>query len=103
MKLSLATAVAATIVAAASCADAICIFGSASAVNMCKNANKSNCIPVTSGDTCVNLIGGPFKSAYTLGDYSCTVFKGAGCNFDTVNVNKVGAAFPWDAASVRCE
>jgi hypothetical protein len=72
-------------------------------INVCKNQGKSNCLPVSSTDTCINLIGGPFVSGYSQGHYSCTIHSSSGCSGTSVSVDKAGwSKFPFKPQSVRC-
>lgn len=60
-------------------------------INVCKSPGKTtNCIGVSSGSTCMNLIGGPFVSGFTSGDYRCTVYSAKGCGGSSHTVDKAG-------------
>jgi hypothetical protein len=48
-------------------------------LNVCKQKGRINCLSVVSQNTCINLIGGPFVSGFTGGNYQCTVFRNRGC------------------------
>lgn len=72
-------------------------------INVCKNIDQTNCIGVSSGNTCINLIGGAFVSGFASGQYTCSIFKKAGCAGSQFLVhNKMNDPFPWDAESIRC-
>jgi hypothetical protein len=71
-------------------------------LNVCKQKGRINCLSVVSQNTCINLIGGPFVSGFTGGNYQCTVFKNRGCGGSTNFVNSFGGDFTFTAASLRC-
>ncbi|KAJ1912106.1 hypothetical protein H4219_005728, partial [Mycoemilia scoparia] len=52
---------------------------SSGTINVCKKGGKQGCLGVSSGDTCVNLIGGPFVSGFAGQDEACTIYKDVDC------------------------
>jgi hypothetical protein len=71
-------------------------------INVCKNRGKSNCIGVSSTNTCINLVGGPFVSGFSS-SAACTIYSGLGCSGTSISVDRSGwANFPITPKSVRC-
>lgn len=83
-----------------------CIFATTSGgyISVCKNTGKTNCLEVSSVNTCINLIGGPFISGFATGvGYSCTIYKSTGCSGTSTSVDHAGwKTFPFTAKSYRC-
>lgn len=72
-------------------------------LNVCKNQGKTNCIGVSSSNTCINLTGGPFISGFSSGGYQCTIYSGLACSGTGITVNRSGwAKFPITPKSLRC-
>ncbi len=85
-------------------AEGVCFpWQGAGTINLCKNPGKTNCLGVSSGNTCINLIGGPFVSGYSSGGYSCTIYAGRGCADTAISVDREGwSRFPITPLSIRC-
>lgn len=72
-------------------------------LNVCKREGKVDCLSVVSSNVCINLIGGPFVSGFSGGNYQCTVFKNKGCGGSTNFVNSFGTnKFTFVPQSLRC-
>lgn len=84
--------------------NAACLpWHSGGVINVCKKTSKKECIGVTSGNTCKNLIGGPFPSGFSSGSYSCYIYSKAGCKGTSVTVDHDGwKSFPITPKSIKC-
>lgn len=72
-------------------------------INVCKLTKKRNCIGVGSTNTCINLVGGPFVSGFTTGNYRCTIYSRSGCAGTSVTVDSSGwSNFPIRPNSIKC-
>ncbi|KAI5849252.1 hypothetical protein BZA05DRAFT_325507, partial [Tricharina praecox] len=72
-------------------------------LQLCKQQGKRNCLGVSSDDTCINLIGGPFVSGWAGGHYQCTIYAGSGCTGTRAMVDREGwSKFDFNAWSMRC-
>lgn len=92
------------VVCAAIESEAACApWNSAGTINVCKTSGKKNCIGVSSGDTCKNLVGGPFVSGFTSGNYRCVVYSTTGCGGTYHSVDKDGwKNFCITPKSIKC-
>jgi len=78
-------------------------FKSAGVINVCKVAGKKTCFGVASGNTCVNLIGGPFISGFAGQDEACYIYSEVDCKGSSTHVDRLGwSRFPYTAKSVKC-
>jgi len=76
---------------------------SAGVIDVCKVAGKITCFGVSSGNTCVNLIGGPFISGFAGQDEACTIYSEVDCKGSSTPVDRLGwSLFPYTAKSVKC-
>jgi len=77
---------------------------SGSSMYVCYGLRKTGrCINVSSGDACINLVGGPFVSGYSAGSDGCTVYSEVGCGGDSTWVDQSGyGKFPNRVRSLRC-
>lgn len=84
--------------------EALCVpWKSGGVINVCKVVGKKTCIGVTSGNTCKNLVGGPFVSGYATGNYQCVVYSGTGCSGTYHSVDKEGwSKFCITPKSIKC-
>ncbi|KAG5681284.1 hypothetical protein PVAND_010735 [Polypedilum vanderplanki] len=82
----------------------LCIWPKTGGVlNVCKREGKADCIGVTSSSTCINLVGGPFVSGFTTGNYQCTIYSSTGCSGTTISVDRSGwSRFPITPKSLKC-
>jgi hypothetical protein len=71
-------------------------------LNICKKKGRGECKGVSSTNTCINIIGGPYVSGFTSGSYTCTIYKEAGCSSDSSRIHSGSNNFPWPAKSYRC-
>lgn len=72
-------------------------------LNVCKQTGKVNCLGVTSPDACINLVGGPFLSGFTSGNYKCTIYSEAGCGGTSFTCDNAGwSSFKITPKSIKC-
>jgi hypothetical protein len=84
--------------------DAFCFpWKSAGTINVCKAEGKQNCLGLSSGDTCINLTGGPFVSGFSGQSEACTIYSEVDCKGDSNPVDQAGwSRFPYTAKSIKC-
>lgn len=71
-------------------------------MNICKDANKQNCVAISNSNSCFNL-NVPYVSGFAGGNYNCQVYEKVGCGGNFVSVNAQGwSRFPWLAMGFRC-
>ncbi|CRL06153.1 CLUMA_CG019106, isoform A [Clunio marinus] len=72
-------------------------------INVCRQTGRRNCVGVSSGNTCVNLNGGPFVSGFTSGNFQCTIHSDRGCRGRSERVTRIGSnRFSITPRSFRC-
>ncbi|KAJ1921189.1 hypothetical protein H4219_000788 [Mycoemilia scoparia] len=76
---------------------------SSGTINVCKQEGKQDCRGVSSGDTCVNLNGGPFVSGFAGQSEACKIFSDVDCKGTSNPVDQSGwNKFAFAARSIEC-